>query len=252
MLALQPQRQFDFLQFTHERALLGQEQVLGELLGQRRAALRDAAMQDVGHGRACDADRIDPVMRVEPAILDGDECLRQMGWQILQRNIGAGHFAAGRQHAAVEACNLDRRRPFRDFKRLDRRQMRADPDQDADGCDHGPEAEHRAPIDQAAEAAAGAGPGLALAVRRLRARLAFARRIVAGIAGLALCGGFLLRLVAAAGDAVLRAEAQLAQRCGEPELRLLASAALFPSPRHTPTPPTPVPPHASGRDLRAG
>ena len=52
MLALQPQREFDFLQLALQRALLGQEQVLGELLGQRRAALRNAAMQDVGHRRA--------------------------------------------------------------------------------------------------------------------------------------------------------------------------------------------------------
>ena len=77
----------------------GQEQVLGELLGQRRAALRHAAMHDVGHGGARDADRIDAVMRIEPAILDGDERLRQIGRQILQRHIGAGLFAARGQHA---------------------------------------------------------------------------------------------------------------------------------------------------------
>ena len=57
----------------------------------------------VGHGRARDADGIDAVMRIEAAVLDGDEGLRQIGRQILQRDIGAGHFAAGRQHAAVEA-----------------------------------------------------------------------------------------------------------------------------------------------------
>jgi hypothetical protein len=34
-------------------------------------------------------------------------------------------------------------------------------------------------------------------------------------------------------DAILRAKAQFRERCGEPELRLPASAALFPSPRHT-------------------
>ena len=163
MLALQPQRQFDFLQFPRKGALLRQEQVFRELLGQRRAALRDAAMQHVGHRRAQDAERIDAIMRIEPAVLDGDEGLRQIGRQILQRYIGAGHFAAGRQHAAVEADDLDRRRTLRDFERLDRRQMRADPDQDADHRDHGPQAEHRAPIGQATEAAAGAAPGLALA-----------------------------------------------------------------------------------------
>ncbi len=42
IFALQPEREFDFLQLARKRALLGQEQVLRELLGQRRAALRDA------------------------------------------------------------------------------------------------------------------------------------------------------------------------------------------------------------------
>jgi len=60
MLAFQPEREFDFLQFALQRALLRQEQVLGELLGQRRAALRNAAMQDVGDRRASDAERVDP------------------------------------------------------------------------------------------------------------------------------------------------------------------------------------------------
>ena len=57
VLALQPQREFDFLQLPLERALLGQEQILGQLLGKRRAALRNAAMQDVGDRRARYAER---------------------------------------------------------------------------------------------------------------------------------------------------------------------------------------------------
>jgi hypothetical protein len=106
-------------------------------------------MQNVGHRRARNAQGIDAVMRIEPAVLDRDEGLGQIGRQILQRDIGAGHFAARRQHAAVEADDLDGRRPFRNFERLDRRQMRADPDHDADHCDRRPQPEHRAPIEQA-------------------------------------------------------------------------------------------------------
>jgi len=136
MLALQPQRQFDFLQFALQGALLGQEQVLGELLGQRRAALRDAAMQNVGDRRTHDANGVDAVTRIEAAVLDGDEGLRQVGRQFLQRNIGTGHFAPCRQQAAVNADDLDGRRPLRDLQRLDRRQMRTDPDDDAHGRDH--------------------------------------------------------------------------------------------------------------------
>jgi hypothetical protein len=62
MLALEPQRQFGFLQFPLQGAFLGQEQVLGELLGQRRAALRNATMQDIGDRRARNAERVDAVM----------------------------------------------------------------------------------------------------------------------------------------------------------------------------------------------
>jgi len=56
------------------------------------------------------------------------------------------------QHAAVEANKLDRRRTFWNFQRLDRRQMRADPDNDADDRDCRPQAEHRAPVEQPSDA----------------------------------------------------------------------------------------------------
>ena len=36
-------------------------------------------MQHVGADRARDAERIDAVMRIEAAVLDGEECLRQNG-----------------------------------------------------------------------------------------------------------------------------------------------------------------------------
>ena len=154
MLALEPEREFDLLQFPLQGALLRQKQILGELLGQRRAALRDAAMQHVCDRRAQNSQGIDPVMRIEPAVLDGDEGFRQIGRQFLQRDIGAGHFAPRRQHAAIETCDLDRRRPFRNFQRLDWRQVRAHPDDDANQCDRRPQPEHHAPIEQANEAAA--------------------------------------------------------------------------------------------------
>ena len=121
-------------------------------------------------------ERIDPVMRIEPAVFDGDEGLRQIGRQILQRNIGAGHFAARRQHAAVEADDLDGRRPFRNLERLDRRQMRADPDHDADHGDRAPQAKHRAPIDQPSDAEFTARFRAAFGAAARSGRLALARR----------------------------------------------------------------------------
>jgi hypothetical protein len=110
IFALQPQRELGLLQLARQRALLGQEEVLGELLGQGRAALRHAAMQDVGDECAGDADRIDAPVLVEAAVLDGDEGLGQIGRQILQRDIGAGHLAALGQHGAVDTDDVDGRR----------------------------------------------------------------------------------------------------------------------------------------------
>ena len=83
MLALQPKRELEFLQLTLQRALLRQKQVLGELLRQRRATLRNATMQHVGYCRAHDAVRIDAIMRIEPTVFDGDEGPRQIRRQVL-------------------------------------------------------------------------------------------------------------------------------------------------------------------------
>ena len=230
MLALQPQRQLHFLQLARHGAFLGQEQVLGELLGQGRAALRDAAMQDVGDRGAQDAEGIDAVMRIETAVLDGDERLRQIGRQVLQRNIGAGHFAARGQRAAVEADDLDGRRPLWNFQRLDRRQVRADIDHEADHRDRGPQAEHRSPVEQPADRETSARFRAPLAAAAAGACLAFARRFVV-IFGLAF--GFLRPVVARVGDAVFRRQAQVGKRGRKPEQGLLAPTALFPSQRHT-------------------
>ncbi len=193
----------------------------------------DAAMHHVGNRGARDADWVDAVMRIEAAVLDGDERLWQIGRQILQRDIGAGHFAAGGQQAAVDANNLDGRGALWNFQRLDRRQMRADPDHDADDRDRRPQAEHRAPVDQPAEPEPAARFRTPLGAAFWRARLALARRrLVVVLFRLAL-GHWLLRLVVGGGrNAILRREAQVGECCRKPEQRLLASAALFPSPRH--------------------
>src|SRR5262249_60224694 len=56
----------------------------------------------------------------------------------------------------------DRRRPLGNFKRLNRRQMNADPDQHADAGDDRPQRQHRAPIKTAAEQRAAPAGALAL------------------------------------------------------------------------------------------
>ena len=83
---------------------------------------------DVGDDGAGDADRVDAVVRIEAAVLDRDEGLRHVARQVLQRHGGAAHVAARGQRLALQIDDLDRRRALGDFERLDRRQMRADPD----------------------------------------------------------------------------------------------------------------------------
>ncbi|MGY4380796.1 hypothetical protein ACVWZ3_008435 [Bradyrhizobium sp. i1.3.6] len=145
-------------------------------------------MEYVGDEGPQDANRVDAEMRVEAAILDGDEGLRQIGGQVLQRDVGARHLAALRQHTAVDADDLDRRRALGNLQRLDRRQMGADIDHDADHGDHAPQAEHRTPIDEAAEAEASARFRPALGAAAAGLCLPLARRLVAGILALALGG----------------------------------------------------------------
>jgi hypothetical protein len=59
-----------------------QEQVLRKLLGDRAAALADAAGKQVPVGGAQHAENIDPGMAVETAILDRKEGARHMGRQV--------------------------------------------------------------------------------------------------------------------------------------------------------------------------
>ena len=197
---------------------------------------------------------IDAVMRIEPAVLDGDEGFRQVGRQVLQRDIGAGHFAALRQYAAVEARDLDGRRPLRNFKRLDRRQVRARPDHGADDRDRRPTGRARRP-----SRTAGTGRRarcLVLCACGSRGRPSACaraephrhRRPARPVCVWQMISSAFHRRPPGHGPAV---EAQIRQRRAEPELRLLASAALPSSPRHTPTP-APVPPQPSVRGLRVG
>ena len=82
---------------------------------------------------------------------------------------GAGEIAAARERAALQVDDLDRWRALRNFQRLDRRQMRADPGDDADAADAEPQADHQRPVGNAADERADA------AGRALLARAAFAR-----------------------------------------------------------------------------
>jgi hypothetical protein len=170
-LVLEPERQHRLLHLAPERALLGEKQILGELLGEGRAALRHAAVQQVGGGGAEKPDGIDAVMAEEAPVLDRDEGPRQIGWKLFDRNIAAAHLAAHDQRSAVGADNLDGRRALGHFERLDRRQGRDGESDDAGGRDHRPDAEHQRPVDEPPQERAGA----ALAARRRLAARALGR-----------------------------------------------------------------------------
>ncbi len=59
---LEPERKDRFLNLARGGSFLREEQVLGQLLGQRRAALLNAARGQVADQRPCDPDGIDAVM----------------------------------------------------------------------------------------------------------------------------------------------------------------------------------------------
>ena len=167
-LTLEPQRQQRFLELAVDRALLRQEEILGELLRDGRAALRDGAVQDVGDESAPDAEGVDAVMFVKAAVLDGDECLRHVAGHFPQRQRRAGEIATARERAPLYVDDLDRRLPLRNFQRLDRWQMCADPGDEADAADGEPQADHQAPVGNAAEARPMPRAGRFLRARRLR------------------------------------------------------------------------------------
>ena len=71
--AFQPEGDDHLLRLALQRPVRREEAGLGELLGQRAAALANAAGLHIGDHRPADRPRIDAPMAAEPAILDGDE-----------------------------------------------------------------------------------------------------------------------------------------------------------------------------------
>ena len=77
-------------------ALGSEEEVLDQLLGQRAAALRDAAGAQVREQRASDAAQVDPGMRLEALVLD-----RQHRVDQVSRHLGEPHQLALLPHRTV-------------------------------------------------------------------------------------------------------------------------------------------------------
>ena len=83
---LQPQRQERLLDLALDGALVRQEQVLGELLGDRGAALHDAAGARIGEHGAHGAGDVDAEMLVEAPVLGGQHRLDQVVGELVERH----------------------------------------------------------------------------------------------------------------------------------------------------------------------
>jgi len=94
---LQPERQQRLPNLAGEAALRCQKQVLGQLLGDRAAALDDTAGAEIGDRGAHEPDRIDAEMAVKTVVLGRNRCLRQIGRHLLQGQRLTEQIDKGRQ-----------------------------------------------------------------------------------------------------------------------------------------------------------
>jgi hypothetical protein len=123
--------------------------------------------------RAAEADRVDAEMLVEALVLDRDEGLWQIGRHLADGDGAPAGLAAIGEQRAVGGEDRDVGRPLRHGELVDRRQLRSVIGDHAAKPEHGPEPEHEAPIEDAAEEGAALAALLAAATRRglLAARL---------------------------------------------------------------------------------
>ena len=88
--ALDAHRQQRFLDLARERHFIGQKEVLGDLLGDRRGALRTlvrAEVLHIHHGRARHAREVDAAVLVEVLVLGREERVGDELWHRLDRQI---------------------------------------------------------------------------------------------------------------------------------------------------------------------
>jgi hypothetical protein len=83
---LEPHCQERLIDFALDRAFVGEEQVLGELLRNRRAALHHAAGPRIGGKRAKQAGNIDAEMLVEAPVLGRQHRLDQVVGKLFERD----------------------------------------------------------------------------------------------------------------------------------------------------------------------
>jgi hypothetical protein len=141
ILALEPESEDRFLDLARESPLLGEEEVLGELLGEHRAALDGRARGRVAGQRAQDREGIDAEMGIEAAVLDGNEGLGHEARQIIDLHRGSAGVAAIGEKRPVLGEDGDIRRPLRHRELVDRRKLCRVIDDDRSGRDRAPDPE---------------------------------------------------------------------------------------------------------------
>ena len=103
---LQPEGQHQFLELAHQGALGGEEDVLGELLRDGRAALHEAAGFQVGENRTAEAGRVDAPVRIEAPVFDGEYGVDEVPRQRPDGDVGSS-TAALRQQRAIAGEDAD-------------------------------------------------------------------------------------------------------------------------------------------------
>ena len=149
--ALEPEREDRLLDLARERALLGEEEVLGELLGQGRAALKSALPGHVAHDCPRYAEWVDAEMLIKPPVLDRDEGLGQIGREVDEPDRRPAGVAAIGDERAVVGEDGDVGRAFRHRQLVDRRQLARLIGDKPRERDHAPDAKHEGPIGKSAE-----------------------------------------------------------------------------------------------------
>ncbi len=107
---LEPDRIDHLLELARHGALGREEQILGELLGDGRAALDHGARFEIAEGRAHEPERIDAEMLVEAAVLGGEHGLGEVRRQMLEPHMAAAQAPLG-EHGAVGGENGEVGRP---------------------------------------------------------------------------------------------------------------------------------------------
>ena len=105
--ALEGEGEDAFLDLTHEIAVAGQEDVAGELLRDGRGGADPAALHDCSANRPSDADRVDPDMAPETAILGRDQRCPHFGRDAVIGQPLSETRSDRHQHLAISRSNPD-------------------------------------------------------------------------------------------------------------------------------------------------